>query len=112
MILLRICIPLELNLYLLIDTYYTLLGAGEPNKLILLKKLIHNHLTKSESLTNIYQVSQSKETDVFRGFHLIVGLPLVVQMVKNLPAMQSLGWEDSLEEEMATHSSIPVWRIS
>ena len=37
-------------------------------------------------------------------------------MVKNLPAMQetqirSLGWEDPLENEMATHSSIPVWRI-
>jgi len=37
-------------------------------------------------------------------------------MVKNLPAMQeswvpSLGWEDPLEEEMATHSSILIWRI-
>ena len=37
-------------------------------------------------------------------------------MVRNLPAMwetqvQSLGWEDPLEEEMATHSSIPAWRI-
>ena len=36
---------------------------------------------------------------------------LVAQMVKNLPAMQetwvqSLGWEDALEEETATHSSI------
>ena len=36
---------------------------------------------------------------------------LVAQMVKNLPAMQetwvqSLGWEDPLEEGMATHSSI------
>ena len=35
---------------------------------------------------------------------------LVAQMVKNLPPMQetrvgSLGWEDPLEEEMATHSS-------
>ena len=41
---------------------------------------------------------------------------LVAQMVKNLPAIQetwvqSLGWEDSLEEEMATHSSILAWRI-
>ena len=41
---------------------------------------------------------------------------LVAQVVKNLPAMketwvQSLGWEDSLEEEMATHSSIVAWRI-
>ena len=41
---------------------------------------------------------------------------LVVQMVKKLPAMgetwvQSLGWEDTLEEGMATHSSILAWRI-
>ena len=37
-------------------------------------------------------------------------------MIKNLPAMQetwvrSLGQEDPLEEGMATHSSIPAWRI-
>ena len=37
-------------------------------------------------------------------------------MVKNLPAMQetqvqSLGWGDPLEKEMATHSSILAWRI-
>ena len=37
-------------------------------------------------------------------------------MVKSLPAMretqvQSLGCEDLLEKEMATHSSIPAWRI-
>ena len=41
---------------------------------------------------------------------------LVVQMVKNPPAIwenwvQSLGWEDPLEEDMAIHSSIPAWRI-
>ena len=41
---------------------------------------------------------------------------LVAQMVKNLPAMketwiQSLGWEDPLEEGMATLSSILAWRI-
>ena len=41
---------------------------------------------------------------------------LVAQMVKNLPAMQepwvqSLGWEDPLEESMASHSSILAWRI-
>ena len=38
-------------------------------------------------------------------------------MVKSLPAIwetrvQSLGWEDPLEKEMATHSSIVAWRIS
>ena len=41
---------------------------------------------------------------------------LVAQMVKRLPAMQetqvrSLGWEDPLEQERATHSSILAWRI-
>ena len=40
----------------------------------------------------------------------------VAQKVKNLPAMQetwvrSLGQEDPLEKGMATHSSIPAWRI-
>ena len=37
-------------------------------------------------------------------------------MVKHLPAKQetwgrSLGWEDPLEKEMATHSSTPTWKI-
>ena len=40
----------------------------------------------------------------------------MAQMVNNLPAMQetrvqSLSWEDTLEKEMATHSSIRAWRI-
>ena len=43
----------------------------------------------------------------------------MTQLVKNLPAMQetqevqvsSLGWEDPLEEEMATHSTTLAWRI-
>ena len=40
----------------------------------------------------------------------------MAQMLKNLPAMQetgvqSLGWEDTLEKGMATHSSILAWRI-
>ena len=42
------------------------------------------------------------------------GASLVAQMVKNLPAMRethvlSLGWEDLLEKEMASHSSILAW---
>ena len=41
---------------------------------------------------------------------------LVAQMVKNPPAtgktwIQSLGWEDLLDESMATHSSILAWKI-
>ena len=42
---------------------------------------------------------------------------LVAQMIKNPPTVwetwfQSLGWEDPLEEGMATHSSILAWRIA
>ena len=48
-----------------------------------------------------------------------VRLSLVAQTVKNPSAMQemqemqvqSFGREDRLEEEMATHSNIPAWRI-
>ena len=52
-------------------------------------------------------------------FGLSIALPwgfLVTQMVKNLPALKeiqvlSLGWEDPLDEEMATCSSVLAWRI-
>ena len=48
--------------------------------------------------------------------HVALPTSLVAQMVKTLPAIpetqvRSLGWEDLLEKEMATHSSIPAWRI-
>ena len=40
----------------------------------------------------------------------------MAQIIQNLPAIQetwvqSLGWEDSLEKGMATHSGILAWRI-
>ena len=45
-----------------------------------------------------------------------IGTSLVAQTVKRLPTMQesrvqSLGWEDPLEKEMATHSSTLAWKI-
>ena len=51
----------------------------------------------------------------FNIFALLIA-SLVTQTVKNLPTMQevavlSLGWEDPLEEEMITHTSILAWRI-
>ena len=46
----------------------------------------------------------------------LLGASLVAQMVKHLSAMwetrvRSLGWEDLLEKEMATHPRILAWRI-
>ena len=48
---------------------------------------------------------------------LIHKASLVAQTVKHLPAMretqvQSLGWDDPLEKEMITHSSVLAWRVS
>ena len=53
--------------------------------------------------------SQASWSQPVRAFYM-------AQSVKNLPAKQetqapSLGWEDPLEEEMITHSSIPAWRL-
>ena len=50
------------------------------------------------------------------GLSFMTRASLVAQMVKRLPAMwetrvRSLGWEDLLEKEMATHSSVLAWRI-
>ena len=53
-------------------------------------------------------------SDFITGY--ISGDSLVSQMVKNLYAIQetrvrSLGWEDPLEKDMSTQSSILAWRI-
>ena len=55
---------------------------------------------------------------MLRYFTLSTGIlfSLVAQSVTNLPALQetqvqSLGWEDPLEEGMETHSTILAWRI-
>ena len=56
------------------------------------------------------------EFAVFKAFYQSVGASLVAQRLKHLPAMRetwvrSLGQEDPLEKEMATHSSILARRI-
>ena len=61
-------------------------------------------------------VNLSKSLLLFESQFPSIGASLVVQMVKNLPAMwetwvQSLGREDPLENGMATHTSILAWRI-
>ena len=60
--------------------------------------------------------SNLKLIRIFWGDYSKIGTSLVAQILKNLPAMletqvQSLGWEDPLEKEMANHSSILAWKI-
>ena len=53
---------------------------------------------------------------LFAPLLIYIRASLVAQRLKRLPAMwetliQSLGWEDPLEKEIATQSSILAWRI-
>ena len=53
---------------------------------------------------------------MFAGQHGLSLASLIAQLVKNPPAMretwvQSLGLDDPLEKEMATHSSFLAWRF-
>ena len=64
-------------------------------------------------------ISYTLLTNYFCTPWSIIWDSLMAQWVKDLPAMQetqetlvwSLGWDDPLEEEMATHSSILAWKI-
>ena len=75
-------------------------------------------------LSNSYQevspraqrTSVSTKRSDYQDCSFILVSSTVAQTVKNLPAMQetlgwSLGWEDPLEKDMATRSSILAWRI-
>ena len=57
-----------------------------------------------------------KDVYIYIYTHIYVWTSLVAQMVKHLLTMQktrvqSLGWEDPLEQEMTTHSSTLAWKI-
>ena len=73
-----------------------------------------NLLAVQGTLKSLFQHHNSK-TSIPQHWTFF-GASLVAQTVKRLPTMQetwvpSLGWEDSLEKEMATHSTILAWKI-
>ena len=80
-------------------------------------QLSHPYITtgKTTALTRQTFVGRVMSL-LFNMLSRLILASLVAQMVKHLPAMQetwvrSLGREDLLEKEMATHSSIRAWRI-
>ena len=67
-------------------------------------------------ITSCWRYKVSCEYDADVKLILINWTSLIAQMVKHLPVMQetqvwSLDWEDPLEKEEATHSSILAWKI-
>ena len=67
-------------------------------------------INQETSFANLQTISRWKRSKVSRTD------PVVTQSVKNPTAMQesqvrSLGWEDPLEKEIATHSSTLAWKI-
>ena len=98
--------PVDIHL----DCFHTLTII---NKVIL---NIGEHLSRFFGYIPRSGIAGSYDNPIFSFLRNLHIAPLVAQMVKNLPAMwetwiQSLGWEDPLEESMATHSSILAWRI-
>ena len=66
-------------------------------------------------LSPTLEKDSKREVTMTLGWTQVTGFP-GGSVVENLPAKQemwvrSLGWEDHLEKEMATHSSIPAWEI-
>ena len=97
-------------------------GAGEwvqwpPYSVTLILKIGENKIWNFTFLNKRFP-SRNRLSILELVFHLyIYGASLVVQTVKNPPAMQetwvwSLCWEDPLEKGMITHSSILAWRIT
>ena len=82
-------------------------NSGEvPNSFVNILNTADSFLRRMYIFKNIFLFS----------FRESFGASLVVQTVKNAPAMQEtwvwfLGWEDPPEDGMATHSSIIAWRI-
>ena len=91
-------------------------GMGEPGGLPSMgsHRVQHDWSDLAVSLLCPFHVSVK---DVFEGYRVpFYQVSLAAQMVKDLLEMWetqvwSLGWEDPLEEGMATHSSVLAWRI-
>ena len=90
-------------------------SCGEGNGNPLQYTCLENPMDKGAWQATVHGVAKSR-TRLSDFTRECSGASLVAQMVKRLPALwetrvRSLGWEDPLEKEMATHSSILAWKI-
>ena len=64
------------------------------------------HILVPSAVTGMWKINNYNNSRGFPGGSVVKNSPAVQET-----QVQSLGWEDPLEEGMATHSSIPAWRI-
>ena len=88
-----------------------------PCSAFFMVQLSHSYMTTGKTIALTMQTFVSKAVSLLLICCLGCLTSLVAQTVKHLPTMQeawvqSLGWEDPLEKEMATHSSTLAWKIS
>ena len=92
-------------------------GGGHDNPLQY--SCLKNPMGRGAWQATVHRVAKSqtwlKQLNMHACNSVITCCFLVASLVKNQPAMReiwvrSLGWEDPLEKEMATHSSILAWR--
>ena len=98
-----------------------LLTSTDLNELeVVIQLVLFSHTVQANLLS--YKVFYSRPSCSHHELQGLFGFPyinrdsLVAQTAKSLLAMQetqvqSLGWEDALEKEMASHSSILAWKI-
>ena len=101
---------------------YSKFRSSSPSQ-TLIPSLGHKMYTDKGRMTNkklktlyILTAALGEHSHNHNQLSLIKWASLVAQTVKSLPAVwetqvQSLGWEDPLEKEMVTHSSILAWKI-
>ena len=106
-----LALKMTLDLLMVLSLLASSFGSVSPESLLIMHM---RHLVKRS-----YSIPLSTCANLSLTIRVIqtpVLAFLVAQIVKHLPAMwetqvQSLGWEDPLEEGRATHSSILAWRI-
>ena len=91
-------------------------SPGEGNGNPLQYSWLENSMDRGAWWATIHGVAKSRTRLSDFTFKLWSRASLVAQRLKRLPGMwetwvRSLGWEDPLEKEIATHSSILAWRI-
>ena len=80
------------------------------------QKTVHTNIYSGFSFVELSIIFILSHIFKIKSQYVSFWASLMAQTIKHLSAMQetqiwSLGWEDSLEKEMATHSSILAWRI-